>query len=65
MQGNRIRIPTNGSRSLFLDELFPWYFSGQEFTGQVLIQTGPKDTKTFSVGALEFGPDDFSAVPIR
>ena len=64
MEGSQIRIPANGSRSLFLDELFPLYFSGQAFNGQVLIQTDPRDRDTFSVGALEFGPTDFSAVPI-
>ena len=65
MQGNQIRLPANGSRALFLDELFPAYFTGQEFTGQINIQTPLRDSETFSVGALEFGPGDFSAIPLR
>ena len=65
MKSGSVQLPANGSRSVFLDEMFPEYFTGPEFTGQLYIQTPLKERWAVSVGALEFGPDDFSAIPIK
>ena len=65
MKSVGIFVPANGAVAKFLDELFPEYFTGKDFNGQLYIQTPLRDVETFSVGALEFGPGDFSAVPIR
>ena len=65
MKYGDVQLPANGSRSVFLDEMFPEWFVGPAFTGQLYIQTQLSERLAFSVGALEFGPDDFSAIPIK